>query len=150
MSKIEINTLIEADVEICFDLARDIDFHKESLKHSHEKAVAGKTSGLIGLGEWVTWEAKHLGIKQRLTSKITEFEYPNYFVDEMVSGAFKSFRHEHHFRKRNNKTLMIDVFYFKSPFGLLGELVNWLFLKKHVENLLVTRNKFLKEQAESL
>lgn len=68
----------------------------------------------------------------------------------MVSGAFKSFRHEHHFRKRNNKTLMIDVFYFKSPFGLLGELVNWLFLKKHVENLLVTRNKFLKEQAESL
>lgn len=68
MSKIEINTLIEADVEICFDLARDIDFHKESLKHSHEKAVAGKTSGLIGLGEWVTWEAKHLGIKQRLTS----------------------------------------------------------------------------------
>ncbi|MDO7172802.1 SRPBCC family protein [Mariniflexile sp. AS56] len=150
MPKIEINMLVNAGVKTCFDLARNIDFHKESLKHSNEKAVAGKTSGLIELGEWVTWEATHFGVKQQLTSKITVFESPNYFVDEMVSGAFKSFRHEHYFQKIGNTTKITDVFSFESPYGLLGKLANWLFLKKYMTNLLITRNTFLKEQAESV
>nr|WP_321225937.1 hypothetical protein [uncultured Psychroserpens sp.] len=61
MPTIEIKTYISADIQTCFDLARNIDFHKASMEHSNEKAIAGKTSGLIGLGEWVTWEAKHFG-----------------------------------------------------------------------------------------
>jgi len=148
MPTIEIKTIIHADVQTCFDLSRDIDFHKASLEHSNEKAIAGKTSGLIGLNEWVTWEARHFGVTQQLTSKITEFDSPNYFVDEMVSGAFKSFRHEHHFKEHDNKTKMIDVFYFESPFGILGKLANVLFLKRYMTNLLKTRNQFLKLKAE--
>lgn len=148
MPLIEIHTLINADIEKCFDLARSIDFHKESLQHSNEKAVADKTSGLIELGEWVTWEAKHLGFKQRLTSKITEFNSPNYFVDEQVSGAFKSFRHEHIFQNENGKTLMIDKFYFQSPFGVFGRLINFLFFENYMIKLLKTRNNYLKKKAE--
>lgn len=97
-------TRIKADLQTCFDLARNIDFHQQSLVHSNEKAIAGKTSGLIKLGESVTWEATHFGVKQRLTSKITEFKAPHYFVDEMVSGAFKSFKHEHLFEVKGNYT----------------------------------------------
>ncbi|BAO77479.1 SRPBCC family protein [Winogradskyella sp. PG-2] len=82
MPTIEIKTLIKADLKTCFDLSRNIDFHQESLVHLNEKAIAGKTSGLIELDEWVTWEAKHFGITQKLTSKIAVFESPNYFVDE--------------------------------------------------------------------
>ncbi|MBC2844964.1 SRPBCC family protein [Winogradskyella flava] len=148
MPTIEINTLIKADLKTCFDLSRNIDFHQESLEHSNEKAIAGKTTGLIELGEWVTWEARHFGIKQKLTSKITEFESPNYFVDEMVSGAFKSFKHEHIFQGIDGNTLMIDKFHFEAPFGVLGKLVNTLFLKRYMTNLLITRNKFLKIKAE--
>ncbi len=148
MPKIEIHTYIEANKQICFDLARNIDFHQESLKHSNEKAISGKTSGLIGLGESVTWEAKHFGFTQILTSKITEFESPNYFVDEMVSGAFKSFRHLHIFQQKRKQTLMIDEFYFQSSFGFLGKLANRLFLEKYIINLLKIRNQLLKEVAE--
>ncbi|WP_435412745.1 SRPBCC family protein [Psychroserpens mesophilus] len=150
MSFIEIKTIINADVQTCFDLARNIDFHTASLKHSNEKAIAGKTSGLIELNEWVTWEAKHFGITQQLTSKITEFESPDYFVDEMVSGVFKSFRHEHIFQSENSKTLMIDRFQFESPFGIIGKLANMIFLKRYMTNLLTTRNAFLKKTAEEL
>jgi len=149
MPLIELHTLINADLETCFNLSRDIDFHKESLKHSNEKAIAGKTKGLISLGEWVTWEAKHFGIKQQLTSKITEFDSPNYFVDEQVSGAFKSFKHEHIFKKELDKTIMIDKFYFQSPYGVFGHLANFIFLKSYVKNLLKTRNSFLKKKAEN-
>jgi hypothetical protein len=150
MPQIEIKTIINADVKTCFDLARNIDVHQESLKHSDEKAIAGKISGLIELGEWVSWEAKHLGFVQHLTSKITEFDSPNYFVDEMVYGAFKSFKHKHIFKKIGEKTLMIDEFHFESPYGVIGKFVNWLFLKKYMTNLLKTRNKHIKEKVESL
>ena len=150
MPTIEIKTLIKADTQTCFDLARNIDFHKSSMEHSNEKAVAGKTSGYIGLGEWVTWEATHLGFKQNLTSKITEFESPNYFVDEMVSGAFRSFKHEHIFTNQDEQTLMVDKFHFQSPFGLLGKLVNVLFLEQYMTRLLKTRNSLLKTKAEAI
>lgn len=150
MPSIEIKTLIKVDLKTCFDLARNIDFHKESMAESKERAVAGKTSGLIELDEWVTWEAKHFGIIQHLTSKITAFESPTYFVDEMVSGAFKSFKHEHIFKVQNGQTLMIDKFHFQSPFGVLGKLVNVLFLKQYMRNLLQTRNQLLKHQAETV
>ncbi|MCD2258985.1 SRPBCC family protein [Psychroserpens luteolus] len=150
MPLIEIKTFIDADIQVCFDLSRDIDFHKMSMVDSGEKAIAGKTSGLIALGEWVTWEAKHFGITQKLTSKITQFDPPYYFVDEMVSGAFKSFKHEHRFQIENDGTVMVDTFYFQSPFGIFGKIANVLFLKHYMTNLLVTRNTFLKEKAEEL
>jgi len=150
MPTLEIKTLIKADIKTCFDLARNIDFHKASLEHSEEEAIAGKTSGLIGLGEWVTWEATHFGIKQQLTSKITEFESPNYFVDEMVSGAFKSFKHEHIFQVEEGKTLMIDKFQIQSPFWILGTLANSIFLKRYMKNLMTTRNQYLKTKAEEI
>ncbi len=158
MPLIEIKTEIKAEIKTCFDLARSIDMHQESLKHSNEKAIAGKITGLIELGEWVSWEAKHLGFVQHLTSKITEFDAPNYFVDEMVFGAFKSFRHEHIFctstpLKTNfdeKRTIMVDKFHFESPYGVFGKLANWLFLKRYMSKLLKTRSQFLKEKAESI
>ncbi|WP_111306837.1 SRPBCC family protein [Confluentibacter sediminis] len=150
MPLIEIKTTIEADLKTCFDLARNIDVHQESLSKSQEKAIAGKISGLIGLGEWVSWEAKHFGFVQHLTSRITEFDSPNYFVDEMVYGAFKSFKHKHSFKKDGDKTIMVDAFDFESPYGVIGKFANWLFLKRYMTNLLTTRNIYIKERAESL
>ncbi|WP_225036302.1 SRPBCC family protein [Winogradskyella sp. SM1960] len=150
MPIIEIKTIIKADIKTCFDLSRNIDFHQHSLEHSNEKAIAGKTSGLIELGESVTWEATHFGVKQKLTSKITAFERPYYFVDEMTSGAFKSFKHEHIFKYEEGKTLMVDKFQFESPFGIFGKLANILFLKRYMKNLLTTRNEYLKIKAEEI
>ena len=110
---------------------------------------AHKTSGLIGLHESVTWRAKHFGIYQNLTSKITKFDRSNYFVDEMVKGAFKGFVHEHHFSKIHTGTLMVDVFEYTSPLGILGNLADTLFLKNYMTALLTERNRVLKEFAES-
>ena len=149
MPKIELKTEIKADIEIVFDLARSIDLHKISTEQTNEEAINGKISGLIGKDEWVTWRAKHFGFYQTLTSKIVEFERPDYFVDEMVKGAFKSFSHQHHFKKSNYGTLMIDYFEYKSPLGLLGNLADSLFLEKYMKTLLEKRNQTIKEFAES-
>ena len=145
----ELKTEINANKEIVFDLSRSIDLHKISTEQTNEQAIAGKTSGLIGMNESVTWKAKHFGIYQNLTSKITEFERPNYFVDEMQKGAFSEFKHEHHFSELNGGTLMTDYFNYKSPLGILGKLADKLFLKKYMTELLTERNRIVKEFAES-
>jgi ligand-binding SRPBCC domain-containing protein len=149
MPIITLETLIHAPVEVCFDLSRSIDLHTISTKQTGERAIAGVTKGLIGLGGTVTWRAKHFGVWQNLTSKITEYERPSYFVDEMVQGAFSSFRHEHHFKQIDAATLMRDVFNYSSPFGVLGKLADVLFLKDYMTNLLEKRNKAIMIYAES-
>ena len=136
MPTIHLQTLVKAPVQEVFDLSRNIDFHKESLRHTGEKAIAGKTSGLIGLGESVTWQARHFGITQELTSRVTEYQPPHFFVDEMVSGAFKSFRHEHHFKQVEDGTLMSDSFEYRSPLGVIGKFADLIFLESYMKSLI--------------
>ena len=149
MPRIEIQTFVNAERAIVFDLSRSIDLHQISTEHTHEKAIAGRITGLIELHETVTWRAKHFGVYQQLTTKITAFDYPNYFADEMISGAFKGFKHEHHFADLNQGTLMTDYFDYVSPLGVLGKLADALFLKNYMENLLERRNQIIKDFAES-
>lgn len=149
MPIIELETFIQADIEIVFDLARSIDLHKISTQHTNEDAIAGRTSGLIKLGESVTWRAKHFGVYQTLTSQITAFDRPNHFTDEMTKGAFKGFNHQHLFKVVNNGTVIIDIFDYQSPLGILGQAADVLFLKNYMTNLLKQRNSIIKEFAES-
>ena len=149
MPIINLQTPIKANRYIVFDLSRSIDLQSKYVTDSSEKAVAGRTSGLIGLNETVTYRGKHLGVTQDLTSRVTELDRPHFFADEMDKGAFKSLRHEHHFITTEEGTMMQDVFNFESPLGILGRFANSLFLKSYMTNFLKNRNKVIKEFAES-
>lgn len=149
MPLIELTTVINAPIGRCFDLSRSIDLHKISTEHTDEEAIGGVTSGLIGLGETVTWRARHFGVKQDLTTEITEYSYPLCFVDEMTKGVFKSFRHEHNFTESNDLTIMLDLFDYQSPFGLIGKIVDRVILEKYMTSLLFKRNETIKDFAES-
>lgn len=149
MPVITLTTEIAAPVETVFDLSRSVDLHIESTARTNEKAVAGRTSGLIELGDTVTWEATHFFIRQRLTVRIEQFDRPIHFRDSMVAGAFSRFDHDHHFQSCESGTIMTDVFDFKSPLGVLGHVANWLFVARHMRKLLETRNQLIKSVAES-
>jgi hypothetical protein len=86
MPVIVLTISIDAPIDVVFDLARSIDLHLESTAQTNERAVAGRTTGLIGLGEEVTWEATHFGIRQRLTSKITQFDRPRTSATRWCQG----------------------------------------------------------------
>lgn len=143
-------TIIEAPIERCFDMARDIDIHTKTVwKHTRERAVAGVVSGPIGSGDTVTFEATHFGIKQRLKSRITVYERPFLFVDQMENGAFKSMRHEHHFSVcGEHETCMRDTLYFEAPLGFLGWAAERLVLKRYMQAFLESRNARLKALLE--
>jgi ligand-binding SRPBCC domain-containing protein len=148
MPLITIITIVRATPERCFDASRDLDLHMESMGHTAERAVAGRTSGLIELGEQVTWEGRHFGIRQRFTSAITEYDRPRHFQDSMVRGAFRSFVHDHHFEACEEGTRMTDVLAFRSPFGVLGAIVDRLLMKEYLTRLLTKRNEVVKAALE--
>jgi ligand-binding SRPBCC domain-containing protein len=149
MALIELHTCITAPIERCFTLSLSVNVHTLSTAHTGEKVVGGIRTGVMQLDDYVTWRARHFGIWQELTSKITEYQYPTYFCDEMQKGAFKSLRHEHHFFIQGNDTLMTDLFVFESPLGILGKVANVLVLNNYMRNLLTHRNAVIKSIAES-
>lgn len=128
-----------------FERARSIDAHKDSMAKSREEAIGGVTSGLISVGEEVTWRAWHFGLPLQMTSRITEMKPHDYFVDEQVNGPFKRFRHVHEFSQDSMGTTMIDRIEFEAPFGLLGRLVEKLVLGRYLKKLIETRNEHLAE-----
>ena len=132
MPVIELATFIRATPERVFDLSRDVGAHVASAEGTGERVVGGKTTGLLELGDEVTWEAVHFGVRQRLTSRITRFDRPRSFRDSMVRGAFARFDHDHVFEADRGGTLARDVFDFTSPLGLLGRVVDRVVLEGYM------------------
>ena len=147
--RIELETLINATIERCFDLARSIDLHMASTNQTGEQAVGGVVTGLIGPGETVTWRGRHFGFMLEHTSRITAFDFPKHFQDEMVRGIFKRFRHDHHFEAQRGGTLMSETLEFEAPCGFLGRIVEKAVLAEHLRLLLEKRNGCIKRVAES-
>lgn len=148
MPLIHLTTFIEAPVDRVFDLSRNIQLHKESMKQHKEEAVAGTRFGLIEANETVTWKAKHFFKTRVLRVKITDMQKPSRFVDEQAQGSFREMKHEHHFKPCENGTIMIDLFHFEMPYGTMGKWFNAFYLTRYLKHLLQQRNKVIKEYAE--
>lgn len=149
MPVVTVVVTIAAPPERCFDLARSVDAHVASTSRTGERAVGGVTSGLMALGDEVTWSARHFGIRQRLTSRITRYDRPHSFRDSMVRGAFARLDHDHLFEAADGATRMTDRLDFDAPLGPLGRLAEALFLTSYMERFLRSRALVLKALAES-
>lgn len=149
MAVIRLDVEIGAPPDTCFDLARSVDAHVASAGSSGERAIAGVTTGLLGLGDQVTWRGRHFGVAQELTSRITAFDRPRHFRDEMVRGPFRSLVHDHYFDAVPAGTRMRDVFEFLAPLGAVGRLAEQAVLTGYLRRFLAERARVLKWLAES-
>ena len=148
MVRIELEMLVRAPPAACYALALNVQAHLDSTQQTGERVLVGPASGQLQLGDVVTWEARHFGIRQQLTVKITAASPPHHFRDELVRGAFKTLRHDHYFEAIEGGTRVRDVFEFGSPFGLVGRCVDALVLRRYLTRLLRTRNAALKQRLE--
>jgi ligand-binding SRPBCC domain-containing protein len=137
--KIEVTTRIRAPQARCFYLALSVDLHAVSAQQTQEQIVGGVRSGILQLGDSVTFRA----------SKITDYKQTSYFCDEMQRGAFKAMRHEHYFEAEGEITVMRDIFEFASPLGFLGKMVDALVLSEYLRHFLVQRGAVVKRYAET-
>ncbi len=148
MPLIELELEIRATAEVVFDLCRSIELHIDSSTGTNEEAVAGKRSGLLELGEEVTWRATHLGVRQRLTSRMVHVDRPSSFRDIQVRGAFKRFEHEHRFIPTPAGVLVRSLFEYESPWGWLGRVADRLIVERHMRRYLGERLEIIRRVAE--
>lgn len=141
VSSFALETRTMVPVEQLFDVSLSIDEHVASMNESGERAVGGVTGGSIGLGETVTWRARHFGIWFTMTSQITSLERPWRFVDEQIRGPFLSFHHEHSFVQDGETTVMVDTLTIGSP--VFGRLAERLVLVPYLRRLIRRRNRYL-------
>ncbi|SEM27035.1 Ligand-binding SRPBCC domain-containing protein [Nonomuraea pusilla] len=154
--RFEVSTVVLAPPAAVFDVSLSVEVHTSSMSRSRERAVAGVTSGRLALGDRVTWQATHFGLPWRLTSLISAWHRPRFFVDEQVTGPFRHWRHEHHFAAYGTGdgnggaagTLMRDVVEFSAPAGPLGALAEALVLRRYMSRLIELRNRHVKAAAE--
>jgi ligand-binding SRPBCC domain-containing protein len=133
-------------------MLRPCEKHRPARRHYQldaRTAVAGVTSGLLGLGDQVTWRARHFGVWQTLTSQITAFDRPRSFRDSHVRGAFRRFDHDHLFESAGDSTMMTDVFDYSAPLGVLGRIAEQLVLNAYMKRFLLGRLVAIKRVAES-
>jgi ligand-binding SRPBCC domain-containing protein len=149
MDKIEFNTHIKAPIERCFDLARSIDFHKISVGPVKEETVAGCTSGLIGPNQRVLMQSRIGSFRFSTELKITKFNPSFFFSYEVVDSTFQSIVHDYYFYDISEETVMVNHFYYKLRWGLLGEVINFLFLHNYLTKIITKRNDLLREYAET-
>ncbi|GAA1822764.1 SRPBCC family protein [Agromyces salentinus] len=140
-STFSIITRTDLPVEQLFDASLSIDAHVDSMSQTGERAVGGVTSGSIGLGETVTWRARHFGVWFTMTSRITSLDRPHRFVDEQVTGPFRSFHHEHVFTRESGRTVVVDTLTIASP--VFGPLAERAVLVPYLRRLITRRNRFL-------
>ncbi|MEV6377775.1 SRPBCC family protein [Micromonospora musae] len=146
MPRIELVTVVPASPAAVFGACLDVGMHTLSMGTSGERAVAGVTTGCLGPGQTVTWQARHFGVTWRMTVQITEYESPHRFVDEQVSGPFRRWRHEHLLTPGPDDpttTVMRDVVDFAAPGGPAGSLVAAVILRPHLQRLIERRNRFI-------
>ena len=149
MPTIHLTTFIAAPAERVFDLSRHIGLHKQAMSKYREDAVAGTRFGLIDKDDTVTWKAKHFFRNRLMRVKVTDMEKAQRLIDEQIMGDFKMMKHERHFKSCDNGTLLIDLFHFESPYGVLGHWFNNLYLTRYLRKLIEHHNEIIKEYAES-
>lgn len=149
MPLIKLTTRIKAPASRVFDLSRSVELHIHSAGKTNEQAIAGRTSGLLELGDEVTWQGSHLKIRHSLRIKIKEMERPLRFSDQMISGAFTHMEHVHLFTEENGVTTMTDEFDYKSPGGPFAWIIENTFLTAFLRRFLADRNRIIKEVAQS-
>jgi ligand-binding SRPBCC domain-containing protein len=147
---IEVVSLINAAPTTVFDLELDVDVHAESLAESQETATTTAGRRQLALDDEVTFQGRHLGLRWRMTSRITAYDRPHHFVDEQTRGPFRTLRHEHYFSDLGDgRARMTDRMTIRAPLGPLGAVVTRILLAPYLRRLLTQRALHIKRLAEA-
>jgi ligand-binding SRPBCC domain-containing protein len=97
-------------------------------------------------GMIITYTVKPVaGIPINWVTEISHIRKPYFFIDTQLSGPYKLWHHQHLFKEVKNGIEMEDIVHYKLPFGILGNIANFLFVKKQLEGIFNYRQKILSE-----
>jgi len=86
-----------------------------------------------------------LNIPLRWTTEITHCETPHFFVDEQRFGPYAFWHHQHRFEQTPEGILMTDIVHYALPMGIIGRLMNSMYVQQRVQSIFDYRNQRISE-----
>ncbi len=81
-------------------------------------------------GRTIWYRIRIGGLPMPWKTVIERWEPGSAFVDAQHVGPYRAWYHEHLFRTDGDETVMIDRVWYAPPFGPLGRIVHWLFIRQ--------------------
>jgi ligand-binding SRPBCC domain-containing protein len=75
------------------------------------------------------------GVKSLWLTEIAHVQTLHYFVDEQRVGPYRFWYHEHRFEKIASGVKMTDHVTYAPPYGMLGDLVNAMWIRSKLERI---------------
>ena len=94
-------------------------------------------------GTLIDYTIKLLGIPVRWRTLITAYNPPEKFVDEQLKGPYSFWHHTHTFEAIDQGVEMKDIVRYSIPFGVLGRLLHFLWIKNDLKKIFNHRKKVI-------
>jgi ligand-binding SRPBCC domain-containing protein len=94
-------------------------------------------------GTLIDYAVKILGFEHHWRTLITEYDPPDSFVDVQLKGPYKLWHHTHRFVDNHSNTTIIDEIRYIVPFGILGRLMNRIFIRRQLEFIFNYRSQVI-------
>ena len=108
--------------------------------------IISDTPHIVYEGMVINYTVKPLlGIKMPWSTEITNIKEKEYFIDNQISGPYKIWHHEHHFKAVEKGVLMTDILNYELPYLFLNRIIDHLVVKNQVMSIFKYREKRLKE-----
>ena len=101
------------------------------------------------VGRLIDYNIYLLGIPIHWRTLITDYEPPNMFVDQQIKGPYAMWHHTHTFHKVKGGVEIKDRVVYSIPFGFLGRLLNYLWIKRDLNNIFLYRKKVIDKLFEN-
>lgn len=84
---------------------------------------------------------KHIPVKW--VTEIVNANKPDYFIDEQRFGPYKFWHHRHSFTQIPGGTLIKDEVHYALPYGVPGQIINYLLVKNRLKKIFAYRKEAL-------
>jgi hypothetical protein len=99
----------------------------------------------MSVGCLIDYKIYLMGIPIHWRTLITNFDPPHTFIDQQIKGPYTIWHHTHTFQKVDGGVEIKDRVVYSIPFSILGRILNFLWIRKDLENIFNYRKKVIDE-----
>jgi hypothetical protein len=103
----------------------------------------------MSIGRLIDYKIYLMGIPIHWRTLITDFDPPHTFIDQQIKGPYTIWHHTHTFQNVDGGVEIKDRVVYSIPFSILGRILNFLWIRKDLENIFNYRKKVIDELFEN-
>ena len=143
---------VDKEIDFLWDFfSKPSNLNKLTPEDVEFKIISGKSDNFYE-GKIISYKIKPFKlVTLNWITEISQVKEGSYFIDNQISGPYKMWHHEHHFKSNNDGTTeIIDKVKYKVPFYILGRISHKIFIKRKLINIFNFRQKKIKELFNNL